>query len=666
VKVASLIASRNRPDLVEAMVAELRSHTTIENDIYVVECGSDADKLSPHTSLWYPDPDFRGKCFGHDLALELARRSGDYDYFFVLMNDLDFGGADVVATLVETLEQNERMAILSPFNVEGGYPGADAEHGGDWRAVTTCDYLALMMRAQAVDEVGSLNPDFRYCWGAIHELSYKLYRAGWFMAYSDRVGYRHLGGSTYGAPGTSTISRDDYQHEAKLFAARYLREHYGADWDERFWQAAQGHGIETNTFALHRALWETAEEPPVRLHLGSGREYREGWVNVDVDPEREPDLVSRAESLAAIESDTVAEIEACHLLEHLTYDDALGALREWHRVLAPGGTLALELPDVGRCFAEVGNHLGPTGHDLALMGVYGSPQAIAESTWQAHKWGWTPETLGAELRGAGFVGVEPVPVAQTWRPAAQAGLTMRVRARKPAGLREGAPDFVGVGAMKAGTTRWFKLIGDHPGVHCPDPWRKELHFFDDLAEGADLREYHRLFPRPEGLLAGEWTPSYMFLPRIPAQLAAAAPDANLLVILRDPVERYRSGITHSANAWGSLNDGWLRMHREIGFYGEQLARLLEHFPREQILVLQHERCAADPVGELARTYRFLGLDDSFVPPGVHEHVHRTDGEKLPLPEASRRALAHAYREDALLAAGLFPELDLSLWPSLGL
>ena len=150
-KIAALIVSRNRPDLVESMVAQLRARVQIPCDVYVVECGTELDKLTPHTSAWYPDPDFRGKCYGHNVALGLAKMKGGYDYYWVLMNDLVFAGeADPAAELVATLEQESRMAILSPTDVESAYPGSNRASGGEWRAVTTCDYLGFMLRASAL------------------------------------------------------------------------------------------------------------------------------------------------------------------------------------------------------------------------------------------------------------------------------------------------------------------------------------------------------------------------------------------------------------------------------------------------------------------------------------------------------------------------------------
>ena len=434
--VATVIVSRNRPDLVESTIEQLRRYRTVENDIYVIECGTDTEKLTPHTSFWYADPDFRGKCYGHDVGLKLARRHGDYDAFFMLMNDLVFDPAiDHVGELVRLLEENPRLAIISPTDASGLYPGSAARPGGGWRPVTSTDYLALMTRAEAIDEVGFLNPDFRYCWGAIHELSFKLYSRGWTVGYADGVTYEHLGGTTYGAAGTATIERDEYIQRAKSFAHRYFLEHYGAGWSDLFWKAAAGHGIEINTYAEHRGFW-APDEPPTddapKLHLGSGTDYRPGWINVDIDPDCGPDVVSPVERLDAFEDGTAAVIEACHLFEHLTFDEARAALVEWHRVLRPGGELYLEMPDFEQCLRLLGQHFDAEGHDLAMVGIYGWAPDIAK--WghtQVHKWGWTKTTLAEALTAVGFADIEFLPVTQTQRPAAAIGRDMRCRALKP-------------------------------------------------------------------------------------------------------------------------------------------------------------------------------------------------------------------------------------------
>ena len=102
-------------------------------------------------------------------------------------------------------------------------------------------------------------------------------------------------------------------------------------------------------------------------------------------------------------------------------------------------------------------------------------------------------------------------------------------------------------------------------------------------------------------------------------LAHVAPEARLIVLLRDPVERYISGLgllQRSGALKGQVGAGDLgaREHRIVeamdrGRYAAQLAWWLQHYPREQVLLLQYERCVADPQGQLTRTFAFLDLPD---------------------------------------------------------
>ena len=240
----------------------------------------------------------------------------------------------------------------------------------------------------------------------------------------------------------------------------------------------------------------------------------------------------------------------------------------------------------------------------------------------------------------------------------------------PAEWRTGPPDFVGVGAQRSGTTRWFDLIAAHPQVTAPMVTRKELHYFDRFHSGAftsrDAAAYSEYFPRPQGTLTGEWSPSYLASPWAPAMLARAAPRARLLVLLRDPVERYLSGLQRQhrvARARGEpLNamaplDAFAR-----GFYHAQLTHLTRRFSRAQVLVLQYERVSAEPRSELRRTYEFLGLSDSGFVPDLEAHPNR-QAEKPELHSEARRALVEAYAEDVALLIGEYPEIDVGLWPN---
>ena len=140
----------------------------------------------------------------------------------------------------------------------------------------------------------------------------------------------------------------------------------------------------------------------------------------------------------------------------------------------------------------------------------------------------------------------------------------------------------------------------------------------------------------------------------------------MLILLRDPLERFRSGLTHQlATSSAPLE------HRDIqgafarSLYAPQLRRVLAAFPSEQVHVGQYEACRADPAAELARTYAFLG------PRAVRTRrgraSRRAQPDDLAEVRAARRPAARrsstAGRPTSQQLPGLVPGLDLSLWPS---
>lgn len=249
----------------------------------------------------------------------------------------------------------------------------------------------------------------------------------------------------------------------------------------------------------------------------------------------------------------------------------------------------------------------------------------------------------------------------------------------PEGWSIGAPDFVIFGAQKSGTTWWFRLVEQHPGVVQPANQRPELHFFDRLwaewPDAATIARYHRYFPRPPGKLAGEKTPEYLSCPWAPPMVKLAAPDAKVIVLLRDPVERYISGMSHMDRG-GLIDDGEEGVVRVLGdrmrvvsdaisrgLYAAQLEWLLESYPVEQLLVMPYEACAADAAGQLALTFDFLGLESFELPADeLARPRNKAKLEKVAVPDEHIDLLRRYYRTDVERLRAMLPELDLSAWP----
>ncbi|HEX8237489.1 MAG TPA: sulfotransferase [Abditibacteriaceae bacterium] len=229
-----------------------------------------------------------------------------------------------------------------------------------------------------------------------------------------------------------------------------------------------------------------------------------------------------------------------------------------------------------------------------------------------------------------------------------------------AGLRASLhlkPSFIIIGAMKAGTTSLYHYLVQHP---CIAPARnKELRFFDHRFHSHGLDWYWRRFPttwqqKRAGarfgckIITGEASPYYLMHPRAPERVKKVLPQVKLIVVLRNPVDRTYSHYQHNYQR-GDYTDPLTReavpretlsfeeaiaceeerLHGEEekmladekyrsvehqyhsykarSIYVDQLQRWMQHFPREQFLILSSEELAARPNDVCAWVFKFLQL-----------------------------------------------------------
>jgi len=214
------------------------------------------------------------------------------------------------------------------------------------------------------------------------------------------------------------------------------------------------------------------------------------------------------------------------------------------------------------------------------------------------------------------------------------------------------PDFLVIGAPKAGTTALYRALERHPRVFLSQP--KEPSFFSFAGSpprfagpgGANYARmfthdevaYRRLFADfPSQAVAGEASVLYLSCDRAPQVAASYVPGARLIAILRHPVQRAYSQYLHVRQegnepcaefeqAWNEDErrhaEGWVpgACYRRLGFYAEGLSRWLEHFPRERLLVLFYEDWCARPAEVLAEAWRFLGVEPLPDPLVTRENV----------------------------------------------
>lgn len=196
------------------------------------------------------------------------------------------------------------------------------------------------------------------------------------------------------------------------------------------------------------------------------------------------------------------------------------------------------------------------------------------------------------------------------------------------------PNFVIVGAMKAGTTSLYQYIGTHPAVFMAQP--KEIDFFNRHWDNG-RKWYEDHFRSVAGAEAvGEVSANYAKAHRWPEtarRMASLIPEARLIYVLREPVERMRSHYQHHVVA-GEENRGIDRALRETGDvnthdyhntsrYAFQLEEFLTYFAREQILVTTAERLRDHRPDVLRQIFEFLGVDGQWTPPNITHLAHRT-------------------------------------------
>ncbi len=157
------------------------------------------------------------------------------------------------------------------------------------------------------------------------------------------------------------------------------------------------------------------ENDTLRLNLGCGDKILPGYVNVDVVNERSgrcPDVICDIRNLIAFSDNTADEILAVHVVEHFWRWEVVSILKEWVRVLRPGGRMALECPNLQTACEEFlrnpVTYSEPGSMGQRTMWVfYGDPQW--EDPLMVHRWGYTPLSLANVMTEAGLIGIQQEP-----------------------------------------------------------------------------------------------------------------------------------------------------------------------------------------------------------------------------------------------------------------
>ena len=201
------------------------------------------------------------------------------------------------------------------------------------------------------------------------------------------------------------------------------------------------------------------------------------------------------------------------------------------------------------------------------------------------------------------------------------------------------PNFFLVGAGKSGTTTLHRWLSSHPQIYFPR--LKEPNYYTFLGEDpatlepldrdyatrciTTARDYERLYQAVAGeTIIGDASPLYLYHPRVASRIHSDVPNAKILIVLRNPLERaysdYRMHVRHGREDRDFRNSisedqGTFRLlvgcYAQKSLYADQVIRYLELFGRENVLITLFDDLENDPRAMMASIFAFLGIDDRF-------------------------------------------------------
>ena len=197
-------------------------------------------------------------------------------------------------------------------------------------------------------------------------------------------------------------------------------------------------------------------------------------------------------------------------------------------------------------------------------------------------------------------------------------------------------DFFIVGAPKSGTTSLYHYLSEHPQVEMSS--QKEPDYFSDKAiheQGMyyaknrvdTLDKYESLFVQKESVVYGEASVSYLFYENVAEDIKKYNPNAKIIIMLRNPIERafshylmdYRLGLISDSfeNVLAKISKHknahlFYQQYIEVSKYAKQIQRYLDFFKKENILFIDYEDFKKNVSKTVDQVYNFLNISTEFV------------------------------------------------------
>ncbi|MCP4609543.1 MAG: sulfotransferase domain-containing protein [Planctomycetes bacterium] len=198
------------------------------------------------------------------------------------------------------------------------------------------------------------------------------------------------------------------------------------------------------------------------------------------------------------------------------------------------------------------------------------------------------------------------------------------------------PNFLVIGAAKAGTTSLYSYLKEHPQIFM-SPIKETKYFAyegkptktflgtNEHFPVTTIEKYMNLFEdATHELVIGEASPRYMWSPVAAERIKELIPEAKLLAVLRNPADRafsdYMMGVTRREDK-REMEDALSEdgHYIQLGFYHGQLKRYFDIFPRDQIKIYLFEELKQDTLSVMRDVFDYLGVDTTFEPDVISRH-----------------------------------------------
>ncbi len=197
-------------------------------------------------------------------------------------------------------------------------------------------------------------------------------------------------------------------------------------------------------------------------------------------------------------------------------------------------------------------------------------------------------------------------------------------------------NFIGIGAEKAGTTWLSKMLDQHPEIELSEP--KEVQYFNKKSSyifnfknrnfNKTFKWYSKHFKHcKNNCVKGEFSTQYLIDKEAPKRIKIKFPDIKIIVCLRNPIDRAYSQYLMYKNYFKKEKRDFedvVRLEEEYidkGLYSFHINRWLKYFDKKQIIFLFIEDIKQNPLIEIKKLYKFLEVDDEFIPNKINEKVN---------------------------------------------